>query len=128
MNTIWRNPVWILAVLFSLGIFAAGCTTKSSARLKEQNAYLAGQNAVLQQQAASLSSSVTIVGAVQNPQVSWVAGLTLAQAIATANYVGATEPTQIIITRQGESAALDAKVLLDGTVIPLEIGDVIELR
>jgi protein involved in polysaccharide export with SLBB domain len=71
---------------------------------------------------------VTIVGAVQNPQVPWVTGLTLAQAIATANYVGADEPSQIIITRNGESAALNAKVLLDGTVIPLEIGDVVELR
>jgi hypothetical protein len=30
--------------------------------------------------------------------------------------------------RQGESATLDANVLLDGTDIPLETGDVIELR
>jgi hypothetical protein len=60
--------------------------------------------------------------------VPWVAGLTLAQAIATANYVGADEPTQIIIKRQGESATLDAKVFLNGKDIPLEIGDVIELR
>jgi hypothetical protein len=60
--------------------------------------------------------------------VPWVTGLTLAQAIATANYVGANGPKQIIITRNGESAAMDAKVLLNGTDIPLEIGDVIELR
>ncbi|HAO81048.1 MAG TPA: hypothetical protein DCQ92_19175 [Verrucomicrobia subdivision 3 bacterium] len=77
-----------------------------------------------QQQAAG----VTMVGPVQNPQVPWVAGLTLAQAVATANYIGAQEPKRIIITRQGESAALDAKVLFNGTDIPLEIGDVIELR
>ena len=127
MNLIARKFVWILVVSFSSGIFAAGCTTRSKARLKEQNAFLAGQNAVLRQQQAQ-SPGVTIVGSVQNPQVPWVAGLTLAQAIATANYVGADEPKQIIITRNGESAALDAKVLLDGTVIPLEIGDVIELR
>ena len=64
----------------------------------------------------------------QNPQVPWVEGLTLAQAIATADYIGADAPKQIIITRQGESATLDAKVLLNGTDIPLEKGDVIELR
>lgn len=85
---------------------------------------------LMQQQAltAAQSPGVTIVGAVQHPQVPWVAGLTLAQAVATANYIGADEPKQIIITRQGESATLNAKVLLNGANIPLAIGDVIELR
>jgi hypothetical protein len=65
---------------------------------------------------------------VQNSQVPWVAGLTLAQAIATANYLDSHEPGEIIITRQGESAKLDPKVLLRGAQVPLEPGDVIELR
>ena len=69
-----------------------------------------------------------IVGPVQNPQVPWVAGLTLAQAIAMANYLDPRAPRQIIITRDGESATLDAKVLLNGTDVPLETGDVVELR
>jgi hypothetical protein len=128
MNPRWRKLFWLLVVSCSVGFFAAGCTTKSSAKLKEENAFLAGQNVALRQQSASQPPGVTIIGPVQNPQVAWVAGLTLAQAIATANYVGAEEPKQIIITRNGESAALDAQVLLNGTVIPLEIGDVIELR
>ena len=116
-----------LTAILVLVLAATGCTTRTKARMKEQNAFLAGQNAALQQHAAQ-ATGVTVVGTVQNPQVPWVAGLTLAQAIATANYVGAEEPKQILITRQGESAALDAQVLLNGTVIPLEIGDVIELR
>jgi hypothetical protein len=111
-----------------LTLAALGCTTKSRARMDSQTAFLAGQNAAMRQQLAAQASGITIVGAVQSPNVPWVAGLTLAQAIATANYTGAEAPKQIIITRQGESAALDAKVLLDGTVIPLEVGDVIELR
>jgi hypothetical protein len=115
-------------VILIVALAAAGCTTSSSARLKAQNAYLAGQNAALQRQQAAQAAGVTVVGAVQNPQVPWVAGLTLAQAIATANYTGADTPKQILITRQGETAAMDAKVLLDGTDIPLEVGDVIELR
>jgi hypothetical protein len=117
-----------LFAILMLALAVTGCTTKSKARLKEQNAFLAGQNAALRQQRSAQASGVTIVGAVQNPQVPWVAGLTLAQAVATANYVGADEPKKIIITRNGESAALDAKVLLDGSIIPLEMGDVIELR
>jgi len=60
--------------------------------------------------------------------VPWITGLTLAQAIATSNYVGTDQPKQIILTRHGESATMDANVLLQGTDIPLEIGDIIELR
>lgn len=126
------KAVCVLTLSFSVTALLSGCTTKSTARLKEQNAFLAGQNAALRQQqqtqTASQTPGVTVVGAVQNPNVPWVAGLTLAQAIATANYLDPHAPKQIIITRAGESATLDAKVLLDGTDIPLEIGDVIELR
>ena len=122
-----RKLICVLTLSFSLAALLSGCTTKSQARMDAQQAYLEGQNAALKQQQAS-GAGVKVIGAVQTPFVPWVAGLTLAQAIATANYIGANEPKQIIITRQGESATLGAKVLLDGTEIPLETGDVIELR
>ena len=121
--------IWFTILL--LGLAVTGCTTKSSARLREQNAYLAGQNAILLQHQAdsdAASPGVTIVGPVQHPKVPWVTGLTLAQAITTANYVGADQPKQVIITRNGESATMDASVLLNGQDIPLEIGDVVELK
>lgn len=126
-----RTPNFFISGFFTaaLIILAAGCTTKTSAKLKAENAFLAGQNAVLRQQAATANpNGITVMGTVQNQQVPWVAGLTLQQAIATANYIGQDEPRQIIITRKGESAALDAKVLFGGAEIPLEVGDVIELR
>ena len=113
-----------LVILF-LVLAVSGCTTQSKARLKEQNAFLAGQNAASRQQQ---SPGVTVLGAVQNSAVPWVAGLTLAQAVATANYIGLHEPRQIILTRQGESAVLEPKVLLSGAVVPLEPGDVVEIR
>ena len=69
-----------------------------------------------------------MIGPVRNTTVPWVEGLTLAQAIATANYLDSHEPGVIILTRQGESAQLDPKVLLNGVQVPLEPGDVIELR
>ena len=116
--------IWL--ILF-LALAVAGCTTKSAARLKEQNAYLAGQNAALRQQTPE-SPGVTVLGAVRKAAVPWVEGLTLVQAVATANYIGLHEPKQIILTRQGESAALEPKVLLSGAVVPLEPGDVIEIR
>ncbi len=119
----------IIFAILILAASASGCTTKSTARLRAENAFLAGQNAALRQSPATQNfSGVTVRGAVQNQQVPWVAGLTLAQAVATANYIGEVEPRQIIITRQGESATLEAKVLLGGPPIPLEVGDVLELR
>ena len=118
--------VWTLSL--SAAALLAGCTTKSGAQARAQQAYLAGQNAALRQQKAAQFSGVTIVGPVQNSQVPWVAGLTLAQAVATANYLGAQTPKEIIITRQGESATLGADVLLNGVPVPLEPGDVVELR
>jgi hypothetical protein len=57
-----------------------------------------------------------------------VVGLTLAQAITTANYIDSKPPKEIIITRNGEDAKIDPNVLLRGTDVPLEAGDVIRLR
>jgi hypothetical protein len=121
--------IWFALLL--LAFVVAGCTSKSQAKLREQNAYLAGQNTVLQQHqspADTQGPGVTVVGPVQHMHVPWVDGLTLAQAIATANYLGQDQPKQIIVTRNGESATLDASVLLNGQAIPLEVGDTIELR
>ena len=123
-----RKYAFVWALSLSAAALLAGCTTKSGAQAKAQQAYLAGQNAELRQQQAAQFSGVTIVGPVQNPQVPWVAGLTLAQAIATANYLDSHEPGQIIITRQGETAELDPKILLNGAQVPLEPGDMIEIR
>jgi len=122
------KSAFALGLSLSAAALFSGCTTKSGAQAKAQQAYLAGQNAALRQQQAAQFSGVTIVGPVQNPQVPWVAGLTLAQAIATANYLDSQEPKQVIITRQGESATLNADVLVNGVAVPLEPGDVIELR
>ena len=114
--------------IFGFALLLAGCSTKATRQLKEQNAFLAGQNtALLQQQAASFPT-VTVVGPVRHGAVPWVAGLTLAQAIATAEYVGNQDPAQIILTRQGESAGLNPGVLFGNSVVPLEPGDVVELK
>lgn len=120
-----------LAALLLLALAMTGCTSRSNARLNAQQAYLAGQNATLQQQLSQPAGNfptVSIIGPVQNAKVPWVVGLTLAQAIATANYIGTDEPTSITISRQGEIATIDAKVLLNGTVITLEAGDTVEIR
>jgi hypothetical protein len=117
--------VCTLALLVSVAA-VGGCTSRSKAKATAQEAYLAGQNAALQQ--AQQFPTVTVLGPVQNHAVPWVAGLTLVQAVATANYLDSQAPKTIVIARQGESATLKADVLLNGAVVPLEPGDVVEIR
>jgi len=122
-----NSQMKFLAVMLVFAFCASGCTTHSREKEKEHEAFLAGQNAALRRELPQ-TAGVTIRGPVQNPQVPWVDGLTLAQAIATAVYLDAHEPKQIVITRNGESAAIDPSVLLNGTKIPLQPGDIIEIQ
>ncbi len=123
------KPFILILILAGL---AAGCTTRSEARAEAQaaaqRAYQAGQSDALKQQLAQQQTIVTVLGPVQNSTVPWVVGLTLAQAIATANYLSPNEPTQITLTRQGEDGNIDPAVLLNGVKIPLEAGDIITLK
>lgn len=118
-----------LAVLLLSAVLFCGCVSKSKAQAQTRAAYLAGQNAALrQQQAQTPAPGVTVIGPVRNPDVPWVEGLTLAQAIATANYLGQHDPKEIIITRQGETAKIAPKMLLNGANVPLEPGDTITIH
>jgi len=115
-----------LAIMISLTPAITGCASKSSSNAKAQEAFLAGQNAALQQ--TQQFPTVTVLGPVQNHSVPWVAGLTLVQAVATANYLDSHPPKSIIITRQGESATLNGDILPKGTIVPLEPGDTVDFR
>ena len=123
-----RLPIKLLSGGLLLALVAAGCVTKSQARAEAQAAYLAGQNDALAKMAADQHPSVFIVGPVQKSEVPWVEGLTLAQAIATAKYLGQHDPKEIIITRRGETAKLAPKMLLIGSDVPLEPGDTITIH
>ena len=77
---------------------------------------------LLQQQAQDAAPSVTVIGPVQNSTVPWVAGLTPSRAPSLLPPIisDANPPEKIILTRQGDSATLDAHVLLNGPDVPLE--------
>jgi protein involved in polysaccharide export with SLBB domain len=126
----WRKIFCVggvsLILLLSAVLFC-GCVTKSQADAQARAAYLAGQNAVLRQQQVQ-AQGVTVIGPVQNSDVPWVEGLTLSQAIATAKFLGEHDPKEIILTRQGESAKLAPKMLLNGADVPLEPGDTITIH
>ena len=122
-----RLPIkWFSGGLL-LALVAAGCVTRSQANAQARAAYLAGQKAALAS-IAGQGQGIVIVGPVEHPNVPWVEGLTLSQAITTANYTGRRNPKTITITRQGEQAVVNPRDLLNGHVVPLEPGDTITIR
>jgi hypothetical protein len=110
-----------------LALAAGGCVTKSQANAQARAAYQAGQRNAMAT-IAGQGQLVVITGPVEHPNVPWIEGLTLAQAIATANYTGRHNPKAITITRQGVAISVSPRDLLVGHVVPLQPGDAITIR
>jgi len=124
-----RNPpnrsAVICFLLFALAL--AGCTTKSSARSQARAAYAAGQQQAFERLLQSRNSA-TVIGTVRNPLVPWTEDLTLARALVAADYYARGNPREIIIVRNGQPLTVDPKRLLQGEDIPLEAGDVVNIK
>lgn len=72
--------------------------------------------------------SVIVKGSVRYNVVPWTDDLTVAKAIVMADYIGARDPTSIIIRRQGERLFVSTWRLVQGLKDPwLEAGDILEL-
>jgi hypothetical protein len=106
-----------------LALAAAGCVTKSQADAQARAAYIAGQQAAYKSMGAQ--SDVVVLGDVQKHEVPWVEGLTLAQAVATANYTGLHDPKVILVKRDNVETPVDPKKLLGGDDMTLQAGDII---
>lgn len=123
---------WVLSTagLLALGLAASGCVTKATAQAQARAAFLAGQQQSLErlQQTQNRGPSVTFIGEVRNTLIPWTADLTLAKAIVAAEYYGATDPKEIVVTRDGQEMGIDPKRLLSGGDILLQPRDVVELR
>lgn len=115
-----------LCCIAILALTAAGCVTKSQADAQARKAYLAGQQAAYQSMQGAMTD-ITILGAVQKHQLPWQQGLTLAQALARADYNGAHDPVMIILKRNSVETQVDPKQLLNGQDVSLQPGDVISV-
>jgi protein involved in polysaccharide export with SLBB domain len=72
--------------------------------------------------------TVTVLGDVRQNVIVWSNGLTLAQAITTAQYARRQSPRAIVLRRGDEAIRLTPEFLFQGGEDPvLEPGDVIEL-
>jgi hypothetical protein len=130
----WNNMNSSRKFLYIGGVLAVlivpcfcGCVTEAQANARVRAAYLEGQKVALAS-VAGQGQGVAVVGPVQYPNVPWVEGLTLAQAIATASYTGHRNPKAITITRAGAEISVDPHDLLGGHVVPLQSGDRINIR
>ena len=113
--------IWVLG--FSL---LTGCTSQTKAREQAKAAFMAGQQSAMMRMAQPQKPVVTFIGQVQIPSVPWTEGLTLAQAIVSAGYMG-RDPKQIVIVRNGQAVPVDPKQLLAGEDIPLQAGDLVQI-
>ena len=125
IRTALINLCWPLLLAVAFG----GCVTKAKAKAEANAAYRAGQQEALARMQQQLRvPSVTVVGQVSVPTIPWIEDLTLAKALVTANYTGRTDPTEILIVRNGRAFRVDPKQLLSGEDVPLQAGDVVQIK
>ncbi len=72
--------------------------------------------------------SVTMLGEVKNSLVPWTSDLSLGKAILAAEYQGEGEPSEVVITRNGDKIPVDTTQLLKGQDIQLEPWDMIQIK
>lgn len=113
-----------LAILSLVSV--TGCVTKATAAAESRAAFVAGQKAAYQSMQSS-ATTVVVLGNVQKHEIRWVDGLTLTQALATADYTGLHDPTDIILKRNSVQTEINPKELLNGQNIPLRPGDVVSV-
>ena len=116
----------IVSLLLALAL--TGCTTKAKANKQSREAFAAGQRQGLAQAEDARRVNIRFLGPVRQPEIVWADGLTLAQAIAAADYADARNPRAIVIIRQGRRIPIEPETLLRGEDLPLEPGDTVEIH
>ena len=115
-------------VVLVFAVVLTGCATKATARREAEKAMIATQQSAMAAQ-ANQEPAVWFRGDVRHQRVPWTEGLTLAEALVTAQYTGNWDPHRITLTRQGEVFVINPRRLLRGQDNPtLESGDLIEVH
>ena len=123
----------------ALALAVQGCVSKAEARKQAQQAFIAGQQSAMQRMqqqgigaepglAKTTQPTVTLLGNVRKSSVPWTPDLTLAKALVEGEYTGASDPTEIYIVRAGMARPIDPSKLIGGQDIPLQAGDVVQVK
>ena len=117
-----------LPAILLLAIAVTGCASKAKSQREAQKAFMESQQRMLLEQEQK-EPAVWFRGDVRRQRVPWTEGLTLAEALTSAQYVGSWDPHLITVTRAGELYSVNPKRLLRGQDNPvLEPGDIVEVR
>ena len=120
------KTIWFL--LLPSVLATAGCASSSKAKVREQEAFLRGQQQAIAAQQQAQQPAVWFHGLIRHPRVPWTENMTLAQALVAAEYTGTLDPASIKVIRQGQTYRIDPKRLLRGLEDPpLEPGDIVEI-
>ncbi len=126
-QSLLRREVFVVGVSLLLTTVPA-CTSHSKSKAQARAAFVAGQRQATARMAEKLNPTIQINGRVRNPTILWTEDLTLAKAIVAAEYYAPTDPISITILRQDQQIRVVPRKLLAGEDVPLQPGDVIELR
>jgi hypothetical protein len=128
-----KAGILLIRTLAAFALFTTfvGCVTKSKADAQARAAFLAGQQQAMaraQTEPQPEGATVTLAGNVKNPLIPWTPGLTLAKAILDAEYAGKGDPVSIYVVRNGLASPVDPKKLLNGEDVPLQAGDIVQIK
>jgi len=133
------NPRRFISLIFAMTFLLAGCASnKGKTDEQLRRAYAAGAAAARMQMQQGLEQQpqippsgdpqVRILGPVKNPVLVWSDGLTLARALALAEYQRNTTPSSIIIYRNNQPLRIDPQAVLNGADYPLFPGDIVYIQ
>lgn len=114
--------------LLLMAVTVSGCVSNSKADARAKAAFAAGRQQAFFQIQEARRINIRVLGTVNNPEIPWADGLTLAQVVVAADYTGPRDPREIIVTRQRETIHVIPKNLLHGGDVPMEPGDTVEIK
>lgn len=118
-----------IRMLLLASLVLAGCESRKTADMRARDAYMTGQMQATRQMQSQQPPEVFVRGSVRNPVVAWTDGLTLANAIVTADYTGFMNPVVVRVVRNGLVAVeMKGVDLLHGQDAPLQPGDIVVLQ
>ncbi len=127
-NRTQRICLW--ACTLGMAALLAGCESKTRARAEARAAFVAGEQQAMHnvEEMRNRGPTISVYGPVRNSVLPWSDDLTLSKAMVDAQYLGNTDPNQILIVREGHATPYDPKQLLKGQDVPLEPRDIVVIK
>lgn len=119
---------FLFATLLATALVASGCMTRSGARKEAQRTVFEEMQRE-EREKLNKEPAIWFRGDIRNPRVPWKEGITLAEALAAAQYTWNWDPRLLTVTRDGQVYPINVRRLLRGQENPeLEPGDIVDVQ